>query len=104
MRGLPLVEPLEGTGCIFFIRCCHGDGGFDVSGTHSATGKKQPEKHRNDANDDETHDNKEIPHRPVPPVGLLLRRTGMPATRESDGSTITASVVCRPETISTLLP
>src|SRR6266481_685235 len=85
-------------------RGCHGDGGLDVFGAHSATRKQQAEKQRKDATDDETHDSKEISHRPIPPVGLLLRRTGMPATRESDGSTITSSVGCRPETISTLLP
>src|SRR4029077_13249270 len=45
-----------------------------------------------------------LPHRPVLPVGLPLRCTGVPETRESDGSTMTASVGCKPETISTLLP
>src|SRR4029077_792096 len=90
----------------FICRCRRG-GGLDVFGTKGTTlkrHKQQHQKQRNDAGKDQTERTDYVIHCLDPAVGLPLSRTGMPATRESDGSTMTASVDCRPEMISTLLP
>src|SRR4029077_1269023 len=104
MRGLPLVCLFERTWYFFLIHLRHRDDGLDVFRADRATRELQQRRQNECAGGDETNCAKEVPHGRDPPVVLLLRRTGKPATRESDGSTMTASVGWRPETISTVLP
>src|SRR5215813_9331752 len=92
---------------LFLVGRGRRHGGPDVFRTNGAALQRHEQQHENqrdDASADVTGYRQYTLHWRDPPAGLLLKCTGIAATREFDGSTITTSVGCRPETISTLLP
>src|SRR5260370_9524000 len=107
VRRLPLLCSLIGGRHFLLGGRRYWGGGLGVLRANGAALKgddQQHEQHGDDACKDIAHNGEEVAHLPNPPAGFPLTRTGMPSTSESGGSTMAASLGCRPEMISTVLP
>src|ERR1700739_2110248 len=98
--GPPLVCSLVGGWGLFFIRGGRRCARLDILRSNR-TARERENQHRqkqcDDAGCDTAKRNQCVFHCAEPPAELLSTRTVVLSTSESDGSTITASVGCRPE-------